>query len=315
MAGRWHGCAMRRPLTALAAVLCVAAGFGGPAAAGASADSDVVVLTGGATIAPGQTVDDVVVFDGPVRVAGRVQGSVVAFAGTVTVTGSIDGDLTAFSRRARLLPGAHVGGDLLYGSDAPSIARGATVAGEVSDEGWDDLGTGPFPWVLRFLFWLAVSISTLAGGLGLLALVPRAAAAAWSAASDRTGLAAAWGAGLFVGLPLLAVIALATLVGIPLGVGLVLALLPLAAVGYVTSCWLIGRRMLGSERGRVWIFLAGWGLLRVVALVPVLGVLTWIAASAFGLGVLLVAAWYAGDPSRDRPRAAPTPAGAAGPAA
>ena len=40
-------------------------------------------------------------------------------------------------------------------------------------------------------------------------------------------------------------------------------------------------------------FLAGWGILRVLALVPVLGGLVGFAAVAFGLGALLVAIWRA----------------------
>jgi hypothetical protein len=38
-------------------------------------------------------------------------------------------------------------------------------------------------------------------------------------------------------------------------------------------------------------FLVGWAILRVVALVPVLGGLVWFAAVVFGLGALVVAIW------------------------
>jgi uncharacterized membrane protein YedE/YeeE len=52
-------------------------------------------------------------------------------------------------------------------------------------------------------------------------------------------------------------------------------------------------------------FLAGWAILRVVALIPILGGLVWFAAVVFGLGALAVAIWYARGPGR---AAAPTQA-------
>jgi hypothetical protein len=45
-------------------------------------------------------------------------------------------------------------------------------------------------------------------------------------------------------------------------------------------------------------FLVGWGILRVVALVPILGGLVWFAAVVFGLGALTVAIWRARSASR-----------------
>jgi hypothetical protein len=67
-----------------------------------------------------------------------------------------------------------------------------------------------------------------------------------------------------------------------------------------------------SPGSRVKAFFIGWGILRAIALVPYLGFLAWVLASAFGLGVLLIAGWYAG---RDRPPAAPAQPPAPAPAA
>ena len=39
--------------------------------------------------------------------------------------------------------------------------------------------------------------------------------------------------------------------------------------------------------------LVGWAILRVVALIPILGGLVWFAAVVFGLGALAVAIWRA----------------------
>src|SRR2546421_372105 len=90
-----------------------------------------------------------------------------------------------------------------------------------------------------------------------------------------------------------AVVMLVTLVGIPLGLGVLLALLPLGALCYVVSAYVLGRRLVKPPTGRIPAFLAGWGILRGAALVPFLGALTWFAATVFGLGVLVVALWRA----------------------
>jgi hypothetical protein len=100
-----------------------------------------------------------------------------------------------------------------------------------------------------------------------------------------------WGLVLFFGLPVLSIIALVTIVGIPLGLGVLAALGLVYALGYAATAWVIGRRIIREPAAWVVAFLVGWAILRVLALVPILGGLVWFAAAAFGLGVLTVAMW------------------------
>jgi hypothetical protein len=51
-------------------------------------------------------------------------------------------------------------------------------------------------------------------------------------------------------------------------------------------------------------FLVGWGILRVLALIPVLGGLVGFAAVVFGLGALAVVIWRARTTSRAAPATA-----------
>jgi hypothetical protein len=118
---------------------------------------------------------------------------------------------------------------------------------------------------------------------------------------------AAAGLAIFILLPILAVLALVTLVGLPLGLGVLLALLPLGAIAYVTTLWVVGRALVKPPRGRVVAFLAGWAIFSALALVPVLGILAWLAATVFGLGVLGLALWRARSPATP-PARPPAPA-------
>jgi hypothetical protein len=244
-----------------------------------STPKDRVVITGGAVVSAGQTAGDVVVLDGAVRIAGRVTGDVVAVSGPVRVTGRVDGDLIAVSDRAFLGPAARVGGDLRYGDERPVLAPGASVGGKVSNEDWADAASG-WGWVSVFGWWLAVSVSTLIVGVLLVWLAPGALYAAERAVRERLGATVGWGVAIAIGVPLLVVA------------------IPVLLLAYATAAWIVGRRVLRNRSPSPWVaLLAGWGILRVLALIPVAGALVGLAATVVGLGALTVALWRARKPS------------------
>jgi hypothetical protein len=246
-----------------------------------------------------------VIADGPATIFGRVKGNVVALHGPVRILGgTVTGDVVSVSDPITLNRRARVNGDLNYGDEKPVVAPGAVVGGKIKKFHAGD--AFPFSgFAVTLLVWLAVSISSLLLGLVLLAFAPRAADAAFVVAREATWPSIGWGALLVFGLPILAVIALVTLVGIPLGVGLLLALAPIYSVGYVTGAWLLGRRIIKPPTSRFLAFLVGWVILRVLALIPVLGGLVWLVVTVFGLGALIVAAWRARRPYEAAPPAAP----------
>ena len=272
----------------IVALLAVLLGAGN-----ASAATDHVVITGGVVVPAGQTAGDVVVLDGTVTIAGHVMGDVVSVAGPVRLSGRVDGDLIAVSDRAFLGSTAHVGGDLRYGDESPVLARGASVDGKISNEDWADSANG-WGWVSALAWWVAVSVSTLIVGVLLVWLAPGALYAAERAVRERLGATVGWGVVIAIGLPVLAILALVTLVGIPFGVALLLAAIPVLVVAYATAAWIVGRRVLRSRSASRWAALfAGWGILRVLALIPIAGALVGLAATVVGLGALAVALWRA----------------------
>ena len=280
---------------AAAAVLLLAAPAGAPAATESGDPEDaIVVVSGPVAVAAGEAVEGVFLIDGDATIDGEVDGDVWVLAGDARVSGRIEGDLVVASGRAELLPGAEVAGDLLYGDEEPTVSPRATVEGEVSEEGWDDVPAG-LPWIGAFALWLAVSVSSLALGALLLLLAPRAADAVSAQARERLPLAIAIGLAVFVALPIAAVAAAVTLVGLPLGVGILLALLPLGAIAYVTTAYALGRAIV-SEQSRIVAFLAGLAILRAIALVPVLGALAGLAAVVLGLGLIAMAIEAAREP-------------------
>lgn len=243
------------------------------------------MINGNVTIERGELVEGVFIVNGDARIAGRVDGDVAVVAGDVLVSGRIDGNLVTISGRARLLPTARVDGDLTYGDERPQIAPAATVSGSIEEEDWSD-SLDFLPFVGALVFWLAVTVSSAVLGILLLLLAPRAADAVFEQARERIGPAIAIGIAVFIVLPLAAFLAAITLLGLPLAFAIGLALLPLAAIAYVTAAWALGRAIVKPPRGRILAFLAGLAILRAVALVPILGILAWLGAVVVGFGLL-----------------------------
>jgi cytoskeletal protein CcmA (bactofilin family) len=253
-----------------------------------------IVLTGQIDIAEGQVYEDAVIFDGDATIAGAVVNDAVAFNGDVTVSGDIGGSVVALNGKVTLESGATVGGDVVS-SEPAAIAEGATVTGTTSSSGLPtNFNVGKFVTVSRVAVWVATSVSSFLLGLLLLLFAPRAGEAVATTASTMFGRSVGIGFAVFFGLPIAALIALITLVGIPFGAGLLLGLALLFWIGYVAAAIAIGRLLVKPPTSRLLAFLAGWLILRVVAIIPGIGGLVWFLATVFGLGAIAVAARRAG---------------------
>lgn len=298
-------------LVLLAVVALMLAWIPAASAAGTTAhQEDLVVLTGDALVMQGDVVGTVVAFDGAVTVNGDVLGDVVAFHGPVTIDGAaeVGGNLIVLDGTLTVMPGATVSGDIV--ADQPVISGEATVAGTVrtvDDIAWT-FGAGTL--AFGFAIWLAIAVSVLLLGLIVLGLAPRALEAAVGAGRTAIGPTIGLGALAFVGLPFVAILAIFTVVGIPLGVGILLALALILATGQVAGVAILGRSILRTG-SLVRAFVAGWAIVAAVTLIPFVGGVVWFVAGVYGLGAIGVAVWRA----RRSPAEAPVPAMPAAPAA
>jgi cytoskeletal protein CcmA (bactofilin family) len=287
-------------LVAFAALALPAAAFAG------NMDEPVVVVYGDVHIERGEVVDGIYVARGDVRVDGVVDGDVVVFSGNATIGGRVEGDLVTFDGRPYLLPGASVSGDVRHGEERPLISRKAKVGGDVVEENWED-SLDVLPYVGAVALWIGITISVAILGVLLLLIAPRVADAVHARSRERIGPLIAIGLAIAICLPVAAVLAAVTLVGLPLAFLILLALLPLAALAYCSSAWALGRRLVGPPRNRIWAFLAGLAILRALALIPILGFLVGLAAVVFGLGLLGAAIGAARNPEQPTPTPARSP--------
>ena len=248
---------------------------------------DQIVLDGRLVVPEGETVQTAVIFNGDATIDGTVADLLVVFNGRTEITGTVGEDVIVFNGSVVLRSGSRVGGDVIS-RQAPQIEDGATVGGSV-----DDLATRWDFWNVTFVgrlgWWLAYSVSTLVLGLVLLLLAPGLDPASVRALRDRLGGTIGFGLLLFVVLPIVAVLMFVTIVGIPLGLFLLLALALVYSIGYVVGALALGRRVVKEDSSRYLAFLVGWGGLRLIGLIPFLGGLAWLAGTVLGLGTLWLA--------------------------
>ena len=315
----------RRALVAFGLAVVVLATCAAPAAArnGSIRSDRRISITGGVVVATDEVVNGPVVsFDGPVTVngtvngrvfvgdgrvtiRGHVTGSVLVVHGDVLITGRVGDDVVALDGRVTTRDGARVTGDV-KSRKRPDVAPG-TVTGDVKKLNVQNL-FGGILFVFLVYLWIAVTLSVALLGFLFVLLFPRAADAT-AAAGRRFWPTVGWGALIGIVGPILAVLVLVTIVGIPFGLGMLSALNVLAPLGYVASSLILGRLMVKgtSTGGRIGAFFAGFGILRAAALIPAIGAIVWVLVCIYGLGALTQAAWRAGRGSPAEPAPEPSP--------
>lgn len=250
---------------------------------------DIAVTVGSATIS-GDVGRDLLVFAGSLDFSGTVGRDIKGRFINATVDGSVGRDVDVTVSSVRLGAAADIRGDFLYRADSDaSIAPGAEVAGQTARLS----ARGSF-FVRTFL--------TAANILSYLAFLFTGIIVFWLFRGSAPGavreiVARPWrtlivGIGAAFLLPTLGLLIAATLIGLPIGalmiLGFVLGLF-FAPIPAVTA---FGDRIVRSRFGLFGAFLLGASLWRLgIWLVPIVGILLYFAALAWGLGGWLIAGW------------------------
>ncbi|MCL4183767.1 MAG: hypothetical protein KJ011_10010 [Burkholderiaceae bacterium] len=256
----------------------------GPVGESARLAGGRVIIASDADIAGG-----VIVAGGQVTLDGHVRRYALIGAGHTEVNGRVDGDLRVVGGELSLGPNAVVQGRLDYrGAEPPRIAPGAQVQGGVVEAAADADGS------LRSgasIVWL---VGSIVAGIVLLALAPRASRRVTQALRARPVASPLLGAALFVGLPLVAVLLMITVVGIPLGLLAIVALMALFLLGYLATAAALGDSLV-ERRGpaKTWQRLLATALALLVLFVlgqlPYVGWAVWLLALLFGSGAIALA--------------------------
>ncbi|HEU0073558.1 MAG TPA: hypothetical protein VFS30_06060 [Dehalococcoidia bacterium] len=253
-------------------------------------DDFTLRINGDATISQGERVNSVVVISGDLTVEGEVTDFALVIDGDAIVSGKVGGDLTVISGDIDLASTAVVD-NLNSVRGEINRASGATILGDVSER-----DSFRFLWwaasLFSILLWLGMTLAVIAAALIFAAFGGRQLSAASRGMTGDLVNTIIGGVFLWVAVPILAGIAIVTIVGLPFGLGLLLFLLPtLGFLGYLVAgtrlgMWLLG---LGSrEPGDRPFLAAGLGMLalQLLVLIPVLGVAIALLAGIWGGGAL-----------------------------
>lgn len=307
-----------KKLFVLLAVVALALGLAGTVLA---ADEElphtgrvVLVVGGDVEVGPDEQADAVIVISGDATISGTVN-SLVAIDGTATVTGGTIEGAAIVNGTLDLREGTSILGDIGQLSSEVIRADGVAIGGSVNDLAGDVAAFGVFLGFAALAIWIGVGIATLIVGLLMAGLAARQTRSATTLIRREPGKTFLVGLLAVFVPPILAVLAMATIIGIPTGIGLLIVVWPLVGfVGYVVAAiwlgeWLLGRRDGAVPAGRPYAA-ATLGLLVafVVGLVP----LVTAVLSIFGVGAVVLAGWRTlrGVPAAAQPlpHAAPTAA-------
>jgi cytoskeletal protein CcmA (bactofilin family) len=223
--------------------------------------------------------------------AGVSHGGAEIYGDTVEIDGHIAGDLLVRARSVTVGKTAVIDGNVTFQSlNEPVIVQGAAIRGRQTV-------TLPHPQVNRFgaaqalfgLVFFSVAAGFMAGLVLLLlrrAVVERAVAALRARPGHSFGL----GVLVFILVPVIAVLLMATVIGIPTAVLILLALPLLWLVATVIAAFTMGDFLVNRMPrpsgffSQLWQLIVGLVVLSVIGIIPYLGFLSWLAALLVGLG-------------------------------
>jgi hypothetical protein len=288
--------------TAILIMLAVAAALI-PAPAFAQDDGDLndgvlIRIDGDVRVDEGETVSSVVVINGDANIDGTVRDTLFVINGDAFVgdTGRVEGDINMIRGDLALAGGSRVENVMLLNSDL-SREDGSVVSGDITRQNnvrWGFLGSAFWIWL-----WLSMTVAVVLAGLIFAAVGGRQLTAAAGALTADAAMSILGAVVVWVGGPILAVIAFVTVVGIPFGLGILLVVLPaLWFLGYIVAGTRLGLAI--TQRGRepgaapehpYLAALVGLLILQVVALIPVVGWLIVLLGGLYGAGGLALIAF------------------------
>lgn len=260
--------------------------------------------SGDVVVGANEVMGAVIVADGDALIKGEVTDALVVFSGTATVTGTVSGDIVIFSGDLALGETASVNNVTMFQSNLDR-AEGAVIAGELTEQS-DLLGFGWGAFVFSAMMWIGLTLVLLAAASLFAWYGGRQLSAVGTVARQRPAPAILALLVLLFGLPVVAVLAFATVIGIPLGLAIFMIVIPaLWVIGYLVvgaqvGGWLL--RLLNTDH-RVLAAAIGVVLFQLISLIPAFGPLVAFLAGLYGAGAFIY--WLVGQPGSHR--AAPLP--------
>jgi hypothetical protein len=288
---------VRRLLTALAVggVLAIGAATIARAAEPFGQTDRVLISTqGDVAILPGEQADGIVVINGNADVRGEVN-TVVVIDGSASLVGARAESVIAINSRIEVGADTVITGKVMRLDSTVHQTGNAAIEGGVTDLAGEFIGAAAVLAPALFLLWLGFGLATIVAALLVAGLAGRQLRAAERLLADDPVQSFLIGLGAVVFLPIVAILLIVTVIGAPLGIGLLIGAMPLLAfAGYLVAATWIGGWIVRETASRpeeeierpFLPVLAGVLVLSLIGLVPVLTIISAVA-SLLGFGAVI----------------------------
>jgi cytoskeletal protein CcmA (bactofilin family) len=228
---------------------------------------------------------------GSIEIAGHVGRDLSCDGGSVTIRGTVDGNATIDADDIRILQSARIQGDLEYTSDKEIEIPAGTVMGDVvykrSEKKVEDIYSKITSSIISFLSILLIGL-----------LMVRFTGNTTTKVSDTiaTQVLKSLGSGvlLLIAIPLMALILMITVIGIPLGLIVLFAYIVILYISKIFVGLAIGRPIVTyvkkESSSPYWHLVVGLIVIALATMIPLVGFFISLIVILAGLGGL-VTAW------------------------
>ena len=221
---------------------------------------------------------------------GKIGRDLAAGSSNLTIIGEVGRDVKAGVNKITLTNGAKVGGSVEYTSNnAINMAEGAEVAGEVVQQTPPEKKiTIPQLFVFGGIMALFAAWLLLVTALILTALMPQFVHRVSNQGINRPWWVLLTGFGASIVVPILAVLLLITVIGLPLGILLMLTWLLITLSSGLFTAYFVGRVIWRSQQNVLLRVLLGSLVLLILFMIPYVGFLFMLVVFWIGAGMLLL---------------------------
>jgi len=227
---------------------------------------------------------------GSIEIAGHVGADLSCGGGIVVMGGTVDGNATICADDIRILPSARIQGDLKYTSDKEIKIPAGTVMGDVvykrSEKKVEDIYSKTTSSIISFLSILLIGL-LMVRFTGNTTIRVSDTIAAHFLKSLGSGVL------LLIAIPLIALILMLTVIGIPLGLIVLFTYIVILYISKIFVGLVIGRRILTYAKQEIsspyWHLVVGLIIIAFATRIPLLGFLISLIVILAGLGALVMA--------------------------
>jgi len=219
------------------------------------------------------------------EIDGTVGENVVYGAARVIVRGDIKGDTSISAEGIELRDNATIAGDLYYNSSSKLDIDESAVAGSVSynppSESDGDSGSD------GFAFGLVLGTMLVSSSIVIALLAPRFMVRSDQIARNDKLMTVLVGFGVAFGAPIIAFAMMFTIFLIPLAISILLVWGLILSLSGIFFAYLVGSKLLSSSPNAVMRMAGGAVVVVLLYIVPVVNILTFLAAIVVGSGMIV----------------------------